>query len=156
MNGLFLRPGENVEAVHPETGLTQMDLLEDERRYEATEIESKVTSPDSNRKILAEIKKYADAHEQLTGRFPKTLIFAANDLPNVGHANQLVDLAVKDEVEIVRLRLGQLGRGGAQLGAQAHTLTFVTVTRQPGKPVEETRFQRVTQPARMFSAFREV
>ena len=93
MNGLFLRPGENVEAVHPETGLTQMDLLEDERRYEATEIESKVTSPDSNRKILAEIKKYADAHEQLTGRFPKTLIFAANDLPNIGHANQLVDLA---------------------------------------------------------------
>jgi type I restriction enzyme, R subunit len=51
-------------------------------------------SPDSNRKILTEIRGYADEHEKKYGRFPKTLIFAANDLPHTSHANQLVDLAV--------------------------------------------------------------
>jgi type I restriction enzyme, R subunit len=37
---------------------------------------SRDTSPDSNRKILEEIKKYALEHEQRYRRFPKTLIFA--------------------------------------------------------------------------------
>ena len=32
------------------------------------------------------------AHEERTGRFPKTLIFAANDLPHLSHADQLVRL----------------------------------------------------------------
>ena len=36
-------------------------------------------------------KRYADEHEQRHGRFPKTLIFAANDLPHTSHADQLVD-----------------------------------------------------------------
>ena len=53
----------------------------------------KVTSPDSNRKIVAELKKYTDQHEQRYGRFPKTLIFAANDLPHTSHADQLVNSA---------------------------------------------------------------
>ena len=57
------------------------------------EIERSITAPDSNRKILEEIKRYAEAHEAETGRFPKTLIFAANDLPHTSHADQLVDLA---------------------------------------------------------------
>ncbi|MFO0586915.1 MAG: type I restriction-modification enzyme R subunit C-terminal domain-containing protein [Polyangiaceae bacterium] len=93
MNGLFLRPGENVEDVDPETGKKRMDQLEDERRFETTELESKVTSPDSNLKILQEVKKYADAHQEKYGRFPKTLIFAANDLPHTSHANELVGIA---------------------------------------------------------------
>src|SRR5207245_4140861 len=46
------------------------------------------------RKILAERRKYAVEHEQKYGRFPKTLIFADNDLPHTSHADQLVDLAV--------------------------------------------------------------
>src|SRR5207244_2531399 len=33
-------------------------------------------------------------HEQKYGRFPKTLIFAENDLPHTSHADQLVDSAV--------------------------------------------------------------
>jgi type I restriction enzyme R subunit len=92
MNGVFLRQGENVEVVDPQTGLSQMDKLEDERQFDTTEIESKVTAPASNRMILAELKKHALEHERRTGRFPKTLIFAANDLGHTSHADQLVDL----------------------------------------------------------------
>jgi type I restriction enzyme, R subunit len=92
MKGVFLREGEQVEVVDPESGQTTMDQLEDERQFDTTEIEAKVTSPDSNRKILEEVKKYALEHEQRHGRFPKTLIFAVNDLPHTSHADQLVDL----------------------------------------------------------------
>src|SRR5262249_23540243 len=34
MSGLFLREGENVEVVDPETGLSRMDTLEDERQFD--------------------------------------------------------------------------------------------------------------------------
>jgi type I restriction enzyme R subunit len=93
MNGLFLHEGENVDNVDPQTGLSQMDKLEDERQFDTSELEAKVTAPESNRMILAELKKYALEHERRTGRFPKTLIFAANDLGHTSHADQLVDLA---------------------------------------------------------------
>jgi type I restriction enzyme R subunit len=93
MQGVFLNEGEQVSFVDPETGLKQLDALEDERQYDTTEIEEKVTSPDSNRKILEEIKKFALEHEAEYGRFPKTLIFAANDLKHTSHADQLVDIA---------------------------------------------------------------
>ncbi len=93
MSGLFLHEGENVEVVDPESGLSKMDQLEDERTFETTEIENKITAPESNKKILEEIKKYTDRHEQEHGRFPKMLIFAVNDLPHTSHADQLVDLA---------------------------------------------------------------
>src|SRR5207302_1189554 len=56
------------------------------------EIETKVTAPESNRKVLEEVKKHTIEHEARYGRFPKTLIFAANDLPHTSHADQLVDL----------------------------------------------------------------
>jgi type I restriction enzyme R subunit len=92
MSGVFLQEGEQVGLIDPETGSEQLDRLEDERQFDTTEIERKVTSPDSNRKIIEEIKKYALEHEQRYGRFPKTLIFAANDLPHVSHADQLVNL----------------------------------------------------------------
>ena len=42
----------------------------------APKIEREITSPDSNSKILEEVKKWALDHEQQYGRFPKTLIFA--------------------------------------------------------------------------------
>jgi type I restriction enzyme R subunit len=93
MAGLFLREGENVEVVDPETGLSQMDTLEDERQFDTASIEAEVTAPESNLKILQEVKKHADEHQRLHGRFPKTLIFAVNDLPHTSHADQLVDLA---------------------------------------------------------------
>lgn len=93
MQGVFLKEGEQVSFVDPETGSKQLDQMEDERQYDTTEIEEKVTSPNSNRKILEEIKKYALEHEKQYGRFPKTLIFAANDLPHTSHADQLVNTA---------------------------------------------------------------
>jgi type I restriction enzyme R subunit len=94
MKGVFLKEGERVSVVDPETGLQKLDELEDQRDFEPAAVEKRVTSPDSNRKILEELKKYAVEHEQKYGRFPKTLIFADNDLPHTSHADQLVDSAV--------------------------------------------------------------
>jgi type I restriction enzyme, R subunit len=93
MNGVFLQEGEQVDQVDPDSGARQLDLLDDERTFDATQVERKITAPDSNRKILEEIKRYAEEHEAKTGRFPKTLIFAVNDLPHTSHADQLVDQA---------------------------------------------------------------
>ena len=93
MEGVFLEEGEQVSAVDTETGARQFDFLEDERAFEATQIERDITAPDSNRKILEEVKAYADAHEAECGRFPKTLIFAENDLPHTSHSDQLVEQA---------------------------------------------------------------
>lgn len=93
VKGIFLKEGEEVGLVNPETGSKKMDVLEDEREFDSAAVERAITSPDSNRKILEEIKKYALEHEAQTGRFPKTLIFAVNDLPHTSHADQLVDTA---------------------------------------------------------------
>lgn len=92
MSGVFLKAGENVEVVDPETGLSNMDQLEDERQFETTDLERTVTSPDSNLKIVQEVKRYADEHERRYGRFPKTLFFAVNDLPHTSHADQLAEI----------------------------------------------------------------
>jgi type I restriction enzyme R subunit len=93
MNGVFLHEGEQVDEVDTDTGARQLDLLEDERSFDASEVERKITAPDSNKKILEELRRYAEEHEAATGRFPKTLMFAANDLPHTSHADQLVDQA---------------------------------------------------------------
>ncbi len=93
INGIFLEEGEQVGVVDTTSGAQQLDLLEDEREFNASEVEQKATAPDSNRKILEEVKKHALEHEEKYGRFPKTLIFAVNDLPHTSHADQLVDLA---------------------------------------------------------------
>jgi type I restriction enzyme R subunit len=93
MNGIFLQAGEGVGVIDSTTGAQSFDNLEDERQFDTTDVERKITSPDSNRKILSEIRKYAEEHEQKFGRFPKTLIFAVNDLSHTSHADQLVDLA---------------------------------------------------------------
>jgi type I restriction enzyme R subunit len=93
MNGIFLQAGEQVGVIEASTGEQSFDNLEDERQFDTTEVERTITSPDSNRKILAEIRKYAEEHEQRFGRFPKTLIFAVNDLSHTSHADQLVDIA---------------------------------------------------------------
>jgi type I restriction enzyme R subunit len=93
MNGVFLHEGEQVDQVDPDTGARQLDLLEDERAFDASQVERAITAPDSNRKILEAIRRHAEAHEAETGRFPKTLIFAVNDLPHTSHADQLVALA---------------------------------------------------------------
>jgi type I restriction enzyme R subunit len=93
LQGVFVPEGINVGTIDPETGATAMDVMEDERTFEPTKLEREITAPDSNRKILEAVKTYADAHEARYGRFPKTLIFASNDLPHTSHAEQLVQLA---------------------------------------------------------------
>jgi type I restriction enzyme R subunit len=92
MKGVFLQEGEQVGVIDTRTGLEKMDELEDEREFPSAEIEEKITSPDSNRKIIEELRKYCDQHEQEYKRFPKTLIFAANDLPHTSHADSLVEI----------------------------------------------------------------
>lgn len=93
VKGIFLKEGEEVSVVNTESGQQQFDLMEDERQFDTTEIEKKITSPESNKKILEELKKYTDEHEERYGRFPKTLIFAANDLKHTSHADQIIDIA---------------------------------------------------------------
>jgi type I restriction enzyme R subunit len=93
IKGIFLKEGEKVGLKNPDTGKELIDSLEDEREFDSQDVERKITSPDSNRKILEEIAKYAREHEELTGRFPKMLIFAVNDIPHISHADQLVKMA---------------------------------------------------------------
>jgi type I restriction enzyme R subunit len=93
IDGIFLQEGEQVGVVDTETGVQQLDLLEDERTFDAAEVERRATAPESNRQILEEVKSYALEHQERYGRFPKTLIFAVNDLPHTSHADQLVELA---------------------------------------------------------------
>ncbi len=95
MNGLFLKEGEQVGIIDPETGREALDAVEDERAFDSTSVEHEVTSPDSNRKIVAEVARFAAEHEKATGHFPKTLIFAVNDLPHTSHAEALVDMCRK-------------------------------------------------------------
>ncbi len=92
MNGIFLKPGEHVGVIDTDTGAEIYDQLEDEREFATGEIERNITSPDSNRKIIREVAKYAYRHQEETGRFPKILIFAANDLPHTSHCDQLVGI----------------------------------------------------------------
>jgi len=93
MRGVFLKDGEQIDQIDTETGARQLDLLEDERVFDASQVERDITAPDSNRKVLEEIKRYAQEHEATTGRFPKILVFAVNDLPHTSHADQLVEFA---------------------------------------------------------------
>jgi type I restriction enzyme R subunit len=90
VNGAFLKEGELVGEIDTDTGTEKLDNLEDEREFGASEIEEKITSPDSTKKIITAFKKYTDQHEAEYGRFPKTLIFAVNDLTHVSHADEVV------------------------------------------------------------------
>ena len=90
IKGVFLKEGEQIGRIDPETGTEALDHVEDEREFDSSAVERDITAPESNRKIIEEIAKYAFEHEKETGRFPKTLIFAVNDLPHTSHADQLV------------------------------------------------------------------
>lgn len=92
LEGITLKEGEEVEQIDPYSGAQQLDLFEDERHFNVADIERDITAPDSNRKVIQEFAKYALEQEEELGRFPKTLIFAHNDLPHVSHADQLVDI----------------------------------------------------------------
>jgi type I restriction enzyme R subunit len=92
MKGVFLSEGEQVEKVDTRTGQLQIENLEDERSFNSTEVEKKITVPDSNKKIISEIAKHALEFEKERGHFPKILIFAVNDVSHASHADQLVSI----------------------------------------------------------------
>lgn len=92
INGAFLKEGEEVGYINTVTGKEHRDELEDERAFPSEDIEKRITVPQSNRKIIEEIAKHAYEHETETGRFPKILIFAANDVAHTSHADQLVKI----------------------------------------------------------------
>jgi len=90
INGAFLKEGDLIGEIDTESGTEVLDELEDEREFSASEIEQKITSPDSIKKIVLALKKYTDQHETTYHRFPKMLIFAVNDLPHVSHSDEIV------------------------------------------------------------------
>jgi type I restriction enzyme R subunit len=92
INGVFLEEGESIGRIDTTTGEEILDELEDERQYESTQIESEITVVDSNRKIIKELADHCYKHEEATGRFPKTLIFAVNDMQHTSHADQIVSI----------------------------------------------------------------
>lgn len=92
MKGVFLEEGETVGRVDTKTGEQVFDELEDERKFESTQIEADITVLDTNRKIIEEVAKHAYAHEEKTGHFPKILIFAVNDIQHRSHADQIVSV----------------------------------------------------------------
>jgi type I restriction enzyme R subunit len=96
MKGVFLRPGEHVGVIDTETGEEAYDELEDEREFPTQDVEQKITAPESNRKIIKEIAKHAYQHQEKTGRFPKILIFAVNDLPHISHCDRLVKICKEE------------------------------------------------------------
>jgi len=96
MKGLFLKPGEEVGLKDTVTGETRYDVLEDERKYETSDLEDKVTAPDRNKKIVKEFANYALKQQEEFGHFPKSLFFAVNDLPQTSHSDELVNM-LRDE-----------------------------------------------------------
>ncbi len=92
INGVFLKEGEQVGKLDTTSGQLKIEGLEDERAFDSSQIERKITAPDSNKKIIHELAKHALEFEKETGRFPKTLIFATNDINNISHADTLVNL----------------------------------------------------------------
>jgi type I restriction enzyme, R subunit len=90
INGVFLKEGEQIGKVDTLSGQLTIEGLEDERQFDASQVERKITVPDTNKKIVEELAKYCFAFEEEYGRFPKTLIFASNDINNISHADNLV------------------------------------------------------------------
>jgi type I restriction enzyme R subunit len=92
MNGTFLKEGEAVEFIDTSTGKSNYDELEDEREITTTQLEKQATVPDTNKKIVSEYSKFARKFEEQNGRFPKTIVFATQDMPHISHAEKLVEL----------------------------------------------------------------
>ena len=71
LNGIFLNEGQEIKTVNPATGARQLDFLEDERQFDTSALERDITSPDSNRRILEEVKTMRWNMNSSTAVFPK-------------------------------------------------------------------------------------
>ncbi len=96
MRGYFLREGEEVGLRDTATGQLRLDFVEDERELPPETLTQDWSAPDRDRKIVSELAKHLREHEERIGHFPKTLIFANNDLQHRSHADQLVTI-LRDE-----------------------------------------------------------
>jgi type I restriction enzyme R subunit len=96
MNGAFLRSGEEVKLQDRETGQMRFELLEDARELPPSELDQEWAAPDRDRKVVEEVVRHLRQQEVDRGRFPKTLVFAHNDLPHISHSDRLVNL-LRDE-----------------------------------------------------------
>lgn len=92
MQGAFLAEGEVVALQDRQTGEIRYEDLEDQRELEAPALERDWSSPDHDRKIVAEVVEYLRDWEAERGHFPKTLVFASNDIEHTSHADRLVGL----------------------------------------------------------------
>ena len=92
INGVFLDEGEEVGIIDTKTGQVNFEFLEDERELPAPTTEIDWTAPDRNWKVILEVKKYLLDQEKQLGHFPKTLIFAQNDISHISHCDQLVQI----------------------------------------------------------------
>jgi len=92
INGAFLNEGEEVGLVDTGTGQISFEFLEEERALPAPAAQIDWTAPDRNRKIVLELKKYLLDQEKQLGHFPKTLIFAHNDISHISHCDELVQI----------------------------------------------------------------
>ncbi len=90
LKGVFLKEGEEVGLIDTHTGQLSFDILEDERELPAPTTEIDWSAPDRNRKVVQEVKRYLLDQEEQLGRFPKTLIFAQNDISHISHCDHLV------------------------------------------------------------------
>ena len=90
MHGHFLKEGEEVGLRDTATGQLRFEQMEDERVLPPETLDRDWTAPDRDRKIVDEIARHLAEQEDSLGRFPKTLVFAHNDLANRSHADQLV------------------------------------------------------------------
>lgn len=90
MKGHFLREGEAVELKDTETGQLRLDIVEDERELPPGTLAQDWTAPDRDRKIVQEVVRHLLGQEQEKGHFPKTLVFADNDMAHRSHAEQVV------------------------------------------------------------------
>ncbi len=92
-NHLSLRESEPIEVINSMAHLSRMDPFAEDRRFVASQFKAKFTVPKLTQGIIEKIKLHAEEHERQYGRFPKTLIFAANDRPHSSHADQVVRIA---------------------------------------------------------------
>jgi len=92
IKGVFLGQGEEVGLIDTQTGQISFENLEDERELPAPTTEIDWSAPDRNRKIVQEIQKYLLDQEEQLGHFPKTLIFAHNDIDHISHCDRVIEI----------------------------------------------------------------
>jgi type I site-specific restriction endonuclease len=88
-NHLLHRESRRIDVIDSMERLPWMKSLAEDRRFVAPRFNARFTAPRLTRGILEKIKGHAEEHERRYRRFPKTLIFAAND----SHAERLVSIA---------------------------------------------------------------